>query len=315
MENTLEIRATGNTVRGIQQRKSGDGKEARALGIETGSAGGFLVSDDFRERLNVLQAPMQLPVQPTPFDKGQGQIPIVQSLPSVTLEGLDDPSADASITFAELDLSNATRREFFAYISEQLFSDAESLEGALLQVLAQAFAKSTNELVLVGTGSPGPEGVTNDTDVPTEAITETDVGTIWDSIHTAIENLGDAYRTGSGAAVAMGPAEYRTLRNLKDANNQPVDLIRFAPFGRAQVPYLDTFRVVVDSNTPSGELVFGDWMKGYEFSRQGEALALDFGRGGVFHEKFQRPVRAHDVVEGEVAQPDAFVRATGLTTS
>jgi HK97 family phage major capsid protein len=304
------------TVQAMLHRGAGRESEARALGVDTASAGGVLATDDFVDRLNVVKAPLELPTRPVRPEKGTAFIPTVETLPTVTLEGLDDSSSENSITFSQVALDDTVRRELFFLASQQLLSDAEALEQKLLQVAGRAFAASTNNLLLTGSGTDQVLGVTNDSDVPTQAISNTDTGTILDSIHQAIENLGDGYRAGPGLAVAMGAAEYRTLRSLKDSNNQPVGLIEFRPFGGSSVPFLGPFRVVIDDSTPDGELVFGDWRTGYEWA-QVRDLALSLGQSeGAHFENFQRPIRLWDEVDGEPAQAaDAFVRATGLDTS
>lgn len=157
-----------------------------------------------------------------------------------------------------------------ARISQSLVASIVSLpifESEVAKILAEAFMKEFDRIIINGTGSGQPLGILNDTRVPAKhKITMTNAElTDWTTWRTKLfAKVGLAYR--GGGVMIMTPETWETyILTLKDSNNRPLYAETYNPTnGQAECRFCGREVLLVEP----------DILKDFSEAGNGEAFAI-----------------------------------------
>jgi HK97 family phage major capsid protein len=176
-------------------------------------------------------------------------------------------------------------------VSRELLEDSVNLNEALLNAFAQSMAITLDKAALVGSGTaPEPRGIWNTTGVnalTADALT-------YDLLLDGLLAMKTA-NANDPTAVAMTPAQWRTLQGLKDSTGQPL---------RPPVA-LETLPILSSTNMGANEAIMGDFGQLLIGVRSGLRIELLKER---FADSHQYAFIAHLRADTQVAQPTAFVK-------
>ena len=242
--------------------------EARALGVSTDAAGGFLVPMS-----------VQREIEQRMITTGR-VLSIVRRIQTATGEPLrwpkvDDTGAsamiiaengqivDQDVAFNAIELSAYTYSSGLIRVSNALLQDsAFDIEQFLIEVLAARFARALENHVLYGTGSGEPQGI-----IPALPASQIHTGATgqttsitYDDLVTVISKLDPAYR--DNARFVVHPTMEATLMRLTDGNGRPI----WVDMADGRPPRLLGYEVVLSVHMPEPgagnvSLLFGDFSK------------------------------------------------------
>lgn len=176
-------------------------------------------------------------------------------------------------------------------VSRELLEDSVNLNEALTNAFAQSMAISLDKAALVGSGTaPEPRGIWNTTGVNALTAGALTYDLLLDAL-LAMKNANAADPT----AVAMTPAEWRTLQGLKDSTGQPL---------RPPVA-LESLPVLSSTNMGANQAIMGDFSQLLIGVRTGLRIELLTER---FADSHQYAFIAHLRADVQLAQPAAFVK-------
>lgn len=247
-----------------------DGRELRAQGVATGSAGGYLVPEGFRNTL----------IETMKFYSSVREVAEVintasgQTLPWPTND--DTANVGAILTentaMSEQDLSLG-QDELGAYmytskmvrVSFQLLQDSVfNLDAFLARKLGERIGRIQNTHFTTGTGSSQPLGIqTNATAGKTGASGQTTTVT-YDDLVDLIHSVDPAYRS-ADSRFMMHDGTLGAARKLKDSQNRPL----WEPSVQAGEPdRLLGYGLAVNNNMPvmaasAKSILFGDFRRAY----------------------------------------------------
>lgn len=247
-----------------------DGRELRAQGVATGSAGGYLVPEGFRNTL----------IETMKFYSSVREVAEVintasgQTLPWPTND--DTANVGAILTentaMTEQDLSLG-QDELGAYmytskmvrVSFQLLQDSVfNLDAFLARKLGERIGRIQNTHFTTGTGSSQPLGIqTNATAGKTGASGQTTTVT-YDDLVDLIHSVDPAYRS-ADSRFMMHDSTLGAARKLKDSQNRPL----WEPSVQAGEPdRLLGYGLAVNNNMPvmaasAKSILFGDFRRAY----------------------------------------------------
>ncbi len=247
-----------------------DGRELRAQGVATGSAGGYLVPEGFRNTL----------IETMKFYSSVREVAEVintasgQTLPWPTND--DTANVGAILTentaMAEQDLALG-QDDLGAYmytskmvrVSFQLLQDSVfNLDSFLARKLGERIGRIQNTHFTTGTGSSQPLGIqTNATAGKTGASGQTTTVT-YDDLVDLIHSVDPAYRS-ADSRFMMHDSTLGAARKLKDSQNRPL----WEPSVQAGEPdRLLGYGLAVNNNMPvmaasAKSILFGDFRRAY----------------------------------------------------
>lgn len=219
----------------------------RALSIGTDSAGGYLVPFAVMPRILEALAPVS-----SLLTAGAGIVPIefgaktyttaaVNAIPTASWRAESGNVATSDPAFRNV-VATPHSLAFQFKVSRELLADAENMEGALLAVIAQSFAKELDRAGLRGSGtSPEPRGILNTSGI--QAVTNGTNGASLGSyanIFSAMQSILQADGPMPTAAI-MSPRSLVKLSGLTDTTNQPIRV----------PPKLESMRLVATSQIPN----------------------------------------------------------------
>lgn len=176
-------------------------------------------------------------------------------------------------------------------VSRELLEDSVNLNEALIHAFAQSMAISLDKAALVGSGTaPEPRGIWNTTGVNALTAGALTYDLLLDAL-LAMKNANAADPT----AVAMTPAEWRTLQGLKDSTGQPL---------RPPVA-LESLPILSSTNMGANQAIMGDFSQLLIGVRTGLRIELLTER---FADSHQYAFIAHLRADVQLAQPAAFVK-------
>ena len=201
--------------------------------------------------------------------QGGVEFPIEELVPTVSWITETNVSADQAVPEIKTSVS-------FGYyiaearISQSLLSSIVSLsvfESEVAKILAEAFVKEFDRIIINGTGSGQPLGILNDTRVlASHKITMTNAElTDWTTWRTKLfAKVGLAYR-GNGVMI-MTPETWETyILTLKDSNNRPLYAETYNPTnGQAECRFCGREVLLVEP----------DILKNYSEAGNGDAFAI-----------------------------------------
>jgi HK97 family phage major capsid protein len=298
----------------MQELRKWQGREARALGEATVSAGGALVPEEFAADViaklgDLTPLANREFMRIIPMNSDLIRFPRLSTLP-VAVYGTEntDPTGQTEPGWDQLELV-AREAVLVVPMSMYLVDDASvELISYLTDLFAEALARLRNLKMLTGTGTQEPEGVFTNPSINSKSYLTTDTGTKLDSITDTFFGVPAAYR--DGAMWITSDIGLSVLSKLKDTTFQlALTRITDEPFNRLYGKPLFTTEAI-GTGTPTKAL-FGNW-KYYAFGdRMTMQAATD--RGGKYFSARQVALRVIERYDGRVAQPAAFCQLTGVT--
>lgn len=245
--------------------------EERAQGTASGAAGGFLVPQDFLNKLT----------ETLKFFGGMRQV--ANRIETTTGATLPWPSADDTgnkgarlaentavteqdVTFASKQLGSFTYTSKMVRVALQLLQDsAFNLDAWLPVKLGERLGRIHNEEFTIGTGVSMPEGAavgfaTGRTGAAGQTTTVT-----YDDVVLLEHSVNSAYRNSGRAQFMFADAMLSTLRRLKDADGRPL----WQPSIQEGVPdRINGRRYAINDDMPvpaasAKSMLFGDFFAGY----------------------------------------------------
>lgn len=201
--------------------------------------------------------------------QGGVEFPIEELVPTVSWITETNVSADQSVP----ELKSSVSFGYYiaeARIAQSLLSSIVSLpvfESEVARILAEAFVKEFDRIIINGTGSGQPLGILNDSRVPADhKITMTNAELIdWTTWRTKLfAKVGLAYR-GNGVMI-MTPETWETyILTLKDSNNRPLYAETYNPTnGQAECRFCGREVILVEP----------DIIKNFTEAGDGDAFAI-----------------------------------------
>lgn len=244
-----------------------------ALQIGTDSEGGYLVPDEFEQRLidglqeeNIMRG-IATTIQTASGDR---KIPVVSSHGSASWTDEEALITDSDDAFGQVTLG-AYKLATAVKVSEELMNDSIfSIDTYLANEFARRIGTKEEEAFLVGDGSSKPTGIFAASGGGTIGVTAASATAItFDEVYDLFYSLKSAYRR--NAAWVMNDSTIKAIRKLKDANGQylwqpsagsntPDTLLNRPILTSSYVPEIDA------AKTP---IAFGDFSYYWIADRQG----------------------------------------------
>lgn len=193
-----------------------------ALQIGTDSEGGYLVPDEFEQRLidglqeeNIMRG-IATTIQTASGDR---KIPVVASHGSASWTDEEALITDSDDAFGQVTLG-AYKLATAIKVSEELMNDSIfSIDTYLANEFARRIGTKEEEAFLVGDGSSKPTGIFAASGGGTIGVTAASATAItFDEVYDLFYSLKSAYRR--NAAWIMNDSTIKAIRKLKDANGQ-----------------------------------------------------------------------------------------------
>lgn len=193
-----------------------------ALQIGTDSEGGYLVPDEFEQRLidglqeeNIMRG-IATTIQTASGDR---KIPVVASHGSASWTDEEALITDSDDAFGQVTLG-AYKLATAVKVSEELMNDSIfSIDTYLANEFARRIGTKEEEAFLVGDGSSKPTGIFAASGGGTIGVTAASATAItFDEVYDLFYSLKSAYRRNS--AWVMNDSTIKAIRKLKDANGQ-----------------------------------------------------------------------------------------------
>lgn len=240
--------------RWLQVRSEGVTPEIRnALQVGTASEGGYLVPEEFENRLVQALTDTNIIRQLATVVKTNGErvIPIETTRGAATWAEEEATKPENDPAFGEIRLG-AHKLTTRVKVSEELMQDsAFDMANYIAQNFGVRFGEAEETAFLKGTGTTQPTGLTHSTNGAT-LVNAT--GYSFDAMLEAYYKLREPYRR--NAVWVMGSADAVELRKLKDSNGQYL----WQPAVAAEQPEMLLGRPVYTAYALDGEkkILFGD---------------------------------------------------------
>lgn len=275
-------------------RENFQGKEGRAAGIGTGSAGGYLVPQGFRQKIierqkafgsvqtvaTVLETSTGATL-PWPTNDDTGNVG------ALLAENTQGSEQDITLGTAQLGAYKYTSK--IVRVSLEFLQDVDWLdaEAFLQRKFAQRLGRIHNQHFTTGTGSSQPQGIVTGATSGVTAASTTAI--TYDELIDLEFSLDDAYRESPNAKYMFNSAVLKATRKLKDSTGQYL----WQPSVQAGTPnmlngheYITNPDMAVPA-TGVKSVLFGDFEAGYvvrlvkafELIRLNERYA-DYGQVG-----------------------------------
>lgn len=245
--------------------------ESRAQGESTGSAGGYVVPQGFRDVMsetmkayggllnhaNVITTTTGNPL-PWPSNDDTGNVGAILS--ENTQIGQQD------LTLGQRILGAYTYTSKLVLVSLQLLQDsAFDLESWLPTKLGQRIGRAAATHFATGSGTGQPLGITTNTTVGKTGLTGQTLTLIYDDLIDLEHSVDPAYRNEQNSMYVLGDATLKVIRKLKDTQGRPLWVPVPAPGFPSQI---NGWNYVIDNSMPvpganNKTIIFGDIDAGY----------------------------------------------------
>ena len=288
-----------------------------ALSVGTDSNGGYAVPSVVMP--GILEALVPASALLT---AGAGIIALSEGAKSFTTAAVDSiPTAGWRLESGTVPESSPTFRavvavprslSFFFKCSRELLMDAPNINGALYQIIAQAFAKELDRAGLIGTGTaPEPRGLLNTTNV--QSVTNGAKGASlvsnrYANLFSGVQALLQADAP-MPTAFIMSPRTKVGFAALVDSTTQPLEV----PAMLADIPMIATSQIsnalTVGTSSDCSQIFMGDFSRVSFMMREAihiqlvDQLYAGTGEIGFF---------AHIRADVAVQYPKAFAVVTGV---
>jgi HK97 family phage major capsid protein len=243
--------------------------ELRALGVGTGSAGGYTVPQGFRDKMVETMKTFggMLEVSEVINTETGAQLPWptnddTANVGAILAENSQVSEQDVTIGTANLDAYMYTSK--LVRVSLQLVQDsAFDVEAWLARKLGERIGRIQNQHFTTGTGSSQPDGIVTSATVGKQGTTGQTTSVIYDDLIDLIDSIDPAYQ--ANARFMLGQAARKSVRKLKDSQNRPL----WEPSVQAGVPdNLLGYGIVLNQDMPAPaasakSILFGDYREAY----------------------------------------------------
>lgn len=251
--------------------------EARALGVGTGSAGGYTVPqaflDEIVKRMKAYGAVQRVARVVTTESGADMPFPTMDDTANVgRLLAENTQLTQTDVAFGTKTLKAYVYSSDLILVSLQLLMDtAFDVEQDLRDALAERISRIMNQHFTTGTGSSQPQGLVTGGTVGVTGATGTtgtfgaDSGVVYDNLVSLIHSVDPAYRASGRCKWMLGDTSLAAVRKVKNTQNVPL----WQPSMLDGVP--DTLlgypvEINPDMPTPAANaktIAFGDFFTGY----------------------------------------------------
>lgn len=301
-------------MRGAARMKTSDAAQ-RALSVAVDSAGGYAVPAVHMGSILSALAPASslmnagASIVPLPEQGKTFSFAAVDTLPTAAWREENAQVAESAPTFRNVILTPRSL-SFYIKVSRELLADGVNVEAALVQAIAQAFAKEIDRAGLRGSGTaPEPRGLLNTAGI--HSVTNGANGAAlasYANLFTGMQSILAADAPMPTAAI-MAPRSQVKLAGLTDTTGQPLRvppmLENLAMVTSSQIPV----NLTVGTSTDCSEIYLGDFTQ-LVFGMR-EQLSIQ-----VLEERFadygQIGFMCHARLDVAVLYPKAFALVTGV---
>lgn len=237
---------------------SADMVALKALSEGTNADGGFTVPQDFYQTLlqEIQEVTMMRNlVTVVPMKTNVLTLSMIDHGPDVywTSEGATKTTTTADFSQPTI---TAYKMAAIIYLTDELMDDsAFDLSQVLINRFAQAIAREEDKVIIAGSGTGQPTGIT----VAGTVATRTCAGNLsFDNIIDLIYDLPVKFR--QNAKFLIHPNNVRELRKINDNNGRPIWQDAVAP-GQPSTIY--GYPVIENYWMPESQIAFGDYKQGY----------------------------------------------------
>lgn len=304
------------TVHFLQALLTNDVQKLQVLTEGTGSAGGFLVPEDFANMIvedvrdQTVMRRVATEIQTT---SDTLHLPRLDTRPQAAFRSEGAVKQTSTAQFSELTFTPYSIASIVT-LSQELADDASlGVNGSVINYIArlivQAIAEREDRAFWTGSGSGQPTGVTDYT-IGSLSAGATDTA-FADSIQKIFHRLPQGYR--NSAAWAGHRTVWERIATLKDSNNNY--LLRALADGPTQV--LKGRPIYEQNDLPQDELYFGDFSYYTIVDRDGVSVRQSDEATVGGQSAFERNlvhVRVERRTDGELTLTDAVRKITDVTT-
>lgn len=294
--------------------------ERKALGEGTGSAGGFLVPEEYvteiRERIMAQSVIRSLGVTTYPMATDTLNVPRITGGATHywVAENADITSTDP--TFGQLVLS-AKLLAALLKLSNQLINDSSpSAEAAVRRDTAKVIALGEDFAFIQGTGTGNqPTGILNTSGIASVSLGANGATPTFDNVYDTLYEV--EFANGMASGWVMHPRTKNTMRKIKDSQNnyiynvapsmkEPDTLVGLPVKLTTQVP----INLTVGSNTDNSYVLCGQWDEAVIGERAGIEFATD--QSGSAFVAYQTWIRAIERIDFGLRTPGVFCKMVGV---
>ncbi|NUR28500.1 MAG: phage major capsid protein [Hamadaea sp.] len=255
--------------RKLLMRTAMDAKELRALGVGTGSAGGFTVPPAFRNRLVETMRTfggMLNVAEVINTDSGANlQWPTLDdtaNVGAILAENTQVTQQDIALGTASLDAYMYTSKLVLASL-QVLQDSAVDVEGLLARKLGERIGRILNQHFTTGTGTSQPDGIVTGATIGKTGATGQTTSVTYDDLVDLIDSIDPAYQANARFMLSQGSR--KAIRKLKDTQGRPL----WEPSLQVGVPdSILGYGAVINQDMPAmaanaKSILFGDFREAY----------------------------------------------------
>jgi len=213
--------------RSLMAARRDTSNEARAFSQGTGNTGGYIVPQDFRNKLEIalkMSGGMLAVADVMRTDTG-ATLPMptfnyTNVLATIVGENAAS-SSDSSTPFGVANLGAFTYRSPILPVSYEFLQDSAFGETFIIDALSGAIARAMNAHFTTGSGTGQPRGVVTDAASGKVGTTGQTLTVIVDDLVDLIHSIDPAYRA-SGCVFMMHDTSLKVVRKIKDAQGRPI---------------------------------------------------------------------------------------------
>lgn len=294
--------------------------ERKALGEGTGSAGGYLVPEQYlgevKDRITAQAIVRRAGATVYPMATDTLNVPKVTGGATAYWVGENAQITASDETFGQLQLV-AKLLAAMVKVSNQLLSDASpSAEAAIRRDIAKVISLAEDNAFITGTGTGNqPTGIVNTTGVNEATLGANGATPTFDNIYDALYQVES--NNGLASAWIMHPRTKNTLRKIKDSQGhyiynvapsvkEPDTLVGLPVFLTTQI--LTNF--TVGTSNDCSYIIVGQFDEAIIGERAGLEFSTD--QSGTAFEYYQTWIRAIARLDFGLRTPGVFCKMTGV---
>ncbi len=294
--------------------------ERKALGEGTGSAGGYLVPEEYlgevKDRITTRAIVRRAGATVYPMATDTLNVPKVTGGATAYWVGENAQITASDETLDQLQLV-AKLLAAMVKVSNQLLSDASpSAEAAIRRDIAKVIALAEDNAFIAGTGTGNqPLGIINTTGVNSTSLGVNGATPTFDNIYDALYQVEN--NNGLASAWIMHPRTKNTLKKIKDTNGnfiynvapsvkEPDTLVGLPVYLTTQIPT----NLTVGTSTDCSYILVGQFDEAIIGERAGLEFSTD--QSGTAFEYYQTWIRAIARLDFGLRTPGVFCKVTGV---
>ncbi|HLG28975.1 MAG TPA: phage major capsid protein [Candidatus Brocadiales bacterium] len=294
--------------------------ERKALGEGTGSAGGFLVPEQYlgevKDRITARAIVRRAGATVYPMATDTLNVPKVTGGATAYWIGENAQITASDETLDQLQLV-AKLLAAMVKVSNQLLSDASpSAEAAIRRDIAKVIALAEDNAFIAGTGTGNqPLGIINTTGVNGLSLGANGATPTFDNIYDALYQVEN--NNGLASAWVMHPRTKNTLKKIKDSTGnfiynvapsvkEPDTLVGLPVYLTTQIPT----NLTVGTSTDCSYILVGQFDEAIIGERAGLEFSTD--QSGTAFEYYQTWIRAIARLDFGLRTPGVFCKVTGV---